>query len=101
MEPPVLDIKEVLDDSTSHSPLIFILSPGVDPTAELMQLAESKGMAQRFMTLSLGQGQAPIATKLLYYIINLKIIKGVGGSEYSQNFIKIILFLTIILNFFR
>ncbi|XP_074107880.1 dynein heavy chain 2, axonemal kl-2 [Cotesia typhae] len=65
VEPPVLNIKEVLDDSTAQSPLIFILSPGVDPTAALMQLAENQGMARRFMTLSLGQGQAPIATNMI------------------------------------
>lgn len=63
IEPPVLDIKSVLEDSIAQSPLIFVLSPGVDPTSALIQLAETQGMGQRFMTLSLGQGQAPIATK--------------------------------------
>lgn len=63
MEPPVLDVKAVLDDSVAHSPLIFVLSPGVDPTSSLMQLAESQEMMSKFLTLSLGQGQAPIATR--------------------------------------
>lgn len=44
---------------------MFILSPGVDPTSALLQLAEHTGMAQRFHALSLGQGQAPIAARLL------------------------------------
>ncbi|KAK0165141.1 hypothetical protein PV328_003689 [Microctonus aethiopoides] len=65
VEPPVLDIKSVLEDSIAQSPLIFVLSPGVDPTSALTQLAETQGMGQRFMTLSLGQGQAPIATKMI------------------------------------
>lgn len=62
-EPPVLDVKTVLDDSTARIPLIFVLSPGVDPTSALITLSETNNMASRFFSLSLGQGQAPIATK--------------------------------------
>jgi dynein heavy chain len=29
VEPPVLDMKAVYDDSTCRTPLIFVLSPGV------------------------------------------------------------------------
>ena len=36
-----------------------------DPTSALLQLAEQSGMAQRFHALSLGQGQAPIATRMI------------------------------------
>lgn len=63
VEPPVLDMKAVLEDSVAQTPLIFVLSPGVDPTSALMQLADNQEMSHKFMTLSLGQGQAPIATK--------------------------------------
>lgn len=63
VEPPVLDIKAVLEESIPQSPLIFVLSPGVDPTTALIQLAENSGMTEKFHSLSLGQGQAPIATK--------------------------------------
>ncbi|XP_064181287.1 dynein axonemal heavy chain 2 [Anguilla rostrata] len=65
VEPPVLDMKAVVEDSTTRTPLIFVLSPGVDPTGALLHLAESSGMAQRFHALSLGQGQAPIATRMI------------------------------------
>ncbi|XP_048373762.1 dynein axonemal heavy chain 2 [Sphaerodactylus townsendi] len=65
IEPPVLNMKSVVDDSSTKSPLIFVLSPGVDPTSALLQLAEISGMAQRFHALSLGQGQAPIATRMI------------------------------------
>ncbi|XP_048524356.1 dynein axonemal heavy chain 2 [Dendroctonus ponderosae] len=65
VEPPVLDVKAVLDESVPQTPLIFVLSPGVDPTSGLIQLAETAKMTSRFQSLSLGQGQAPIATKLL------------------------------------
>eukprot|EP00128_Syssomonas_multiformis_P018161 Colp12_sorted_trinity150504_noHs@17584 len=55
----------VVDDSNPRTPLIFVLSPGVDPTSSLHKLAEQRGMADKFFHLSLGQGQAPIATRLL------------------------------------
>ncbi|KAK1153304.1 dynein heavy chain 2, axonemal [Acipenser oxyrinchus oxyrinchus] len=65
IEPPVLDMKSVVDDSTPRTALIFVLSPGVDPTSSLLQLAEVCRMAPRFHALSLGQGQAPIATRMI------------------------------------
>ncbi|XP_063305793.1 dynein axonemal heavy chain 2 [Pelobates fuscus] len=64
-EPPVLDMRAVVDDSLPRSPLVFVLSSGVDPTGTLLQLAEQRGMSQRFHALSLGQGQAPIATRMI------------------------------------
>lgn len=63
VEPPVLDVKAVLEESVPQTPLIFVLSPGVDPTTALIQLAETAKMSERFHSLSLGQGQAPVATK--------------------------------------
>ncbi|KAE8744396.1 hypothetical protein FOCC_FOCC009000 [Frankliniella occidentalis] len=65
VEPPVLDIRSVFEDSIPQTPLIFVLSPGVDPTASLLQLAESMQMMDHFQSLSLGQGQAPIASRLM------------------------------------
>merc|ERR1712106_253383 len=64
-EPPVLEMRAVVDDSTAKTPLVFVLSPGVDPTGALLTLSEQCGMAQRFHALSLGQGQAPIATRMI------------------------------------
>ena len=65
VEPPVLDLGETYADSTPLGPLIFVLSPGVDPTSSLQQLATAKGLGDRFFTVALGQGQAPIATRLI------------------------------------
>lgn len=65
VEPPVLDLKAVLSDSVARTPLIFVLSPGIDPTGLLSQLVDNQGMAANFLTLSLGQGQASIATRLI------------------------------------
>ncbi|OON14263.1 ATPase family protein [Opisthorchis viverrini] len=65
VEPPVLDMKQVVEDSNTRTPLIFVLSTGVDPTSGLLQLAENCGMGKKFNALSLGQGQSPIATRLV------------------------------------
>ncbi|XP_073321620.1 dynein axonemal heavy chain 2 [Pagrus major] len=65
VEPPVLDMKAVVEESTCRTPLIFVLSPGVDPTGALLQLAEASGMSTHFRALSLGQGQAPIAKTMI------------------------------------
>uniref|UniRef100_A0A3Q3JBV6 Uncharacterized protein n=1 Tax=Monopterus albus TaxID=43700 RepID=A0A3Q3JBV6_MONAL len=64
VEPPVLNMKAV-SESTSRTPLIFVLSPGVDPTGALLHLAEASGMSKHFHALSLGQGQAPIAKSMI------------------------------------
>lgn len=63
VEPPVLDVKAVLEESVPQTPLIFVLSPGVDPTSSLIHLAEVYNMGNKFQTISLGQGQAPVATR--------------------------------------
>jgi len=65
VEPPVLDLLETLGDSGPLTPLIFVLSPGVDPTANLLQLAQLKNQTEKFHSVALGQGQSPVATKLI------------------------------------
>jgi dynein heavy chain, axonemal len=60
-----LDVAQVVGDSVPTQPLIFVLSTGVDPTKNLLDLAEKKGMKDRMKSLSLGQGQAPIAEKMI------------------------------------
>lgn len=56
---------QVVEESSCRTPLIFVLSPGVDPTGALLQLAETSGKKEHFHALSLGQGQAPIARRMI------------------------------------
>jgi dynein heavy chain len=63
IEPPVLDVRNAFEDSSNKTPLIFLLSPGVDPTNMLLGLAANFSRSTNLQSLSLGQGQAPIATK--------------------------------------
>ena len=76
-EPPPFDLKAIFDSSTNQTPLVFVLSPGVDPTAQVLALASTLGV--RLETCSLGQGQSPIATRLMNEAIKD------GGWVFLQN----------------
>ena len=62
---PPFDLEGSLNDSSNVTPIIFVLSPGADPIAYLIALAEAKGMKDKFKQISLGQGQNLIAEKLI------------------------------------
>lgn len=63
--PPVVNFKAIFDETTPEIPVVFILSPGTDPTSELMKLAESQEMQEHFMFISLGEGQETMASNML------------------------------------
>ena len=65
VEPPPFDLDLVYADSVPTAPLIFVLSPGVDPVIMLKVKAEHRGIGDKFFSLSLGQGQGPIAERML------------------------------------
>jgi len=65
IESPLFDLVGCLEDSSNVTPIIFVLSPGADPIAYLIALAEAKGMKDKFRQISLGQGQNVIAERLI------------------------------------
>lgn len=63
--PPVFNLDACYKDSSSTCPLIFVLSPGSDPTAALLKYASDMEMSEKLAPISLGQGQGPKATALI------------------------------------
>ena len=56
VQPPIISIDGVFDQSTPTTPVVFILSPGADPAGDLTKLADRSGTAllprffQHFLT---------------------------------------------------
>ncbi|XP_041984652.1 dynein axonemal heavy chain 12 [Aricia agestis] len=63
--PPQFDIGKSFSDSNCLAPLIFILSAGSDPMSSLEKFCEKMGYSHRFNSMSLGQGQGPIARAMI------------------------------------
>jgi len=62
-DPPPFDLGAIFQSSNHRTPLIFVLSPGVDPTAQVKSLAEHLNTS--IDVCALGQGQAPVAMSLM------------------------------------
>ncbi|CAG5136729.1 unnamed protein product, partial [Candidula unifasciata] len=68
------DLHEIYAESVAKSPLIFILSPGCDPSTQLLTFAKDlRGSTSHLDMISLGRGQGPKAEEL---ISKAQILKG-------------------------
>ena len=70
--PPVISFEAIYEQSTTVTPIVFILSPGSDPAGDLMKLAERSGFgAGKLKYLSLGQGQEKVCDDFEFFFASL------------------------------
>eukprot|EP00842_Homolaphlyctis_polyrhiza_P006526 jgi/Hompol1/6875/HPOL_005105-RA len=66
LSPPPLNLKNVHDEETIASePILFITTPGADPSQDLKDLASQQIGLDKFNQVSMGQGQGELAITLL------------------------------------
>lgn len=66
IEPQTSDLSNVYKDSSPNTPLIFVLSQGTDPAADLYRFAEEMKFSKKINAISLGQGQGPRAEAMMH-----------------------------------
>ncbi|KAF7660832.1 hypothetical protein LDENG_00274280 [Lucifuga dentata] len=65
VENPPVDLANLYNDMSPSTPLIFILSTGSDPMGAFQRFAKERDFLERVTSISLGQGQGPIAEKII------------------------------------
>ncbi|XP_037662920.1 dynein heavy chain 6, axonemal isoform X2 [Choloepus didactylus] len=65
IETPPVDLATLYQDMSFNTPLVFILSTGSDPMGAFQRFARDTGYSERVQSISLGQGQGPIAEKMI------------------------------------
>ncbi|XP_045784195.1 dynein axonemal heavy chain 6 [Maniola jurtina] len=65
IESPTVQLNTLYADTASSIPLVFVLSTGSDPFGAFQKFATEMGMRERVHSISLGQGQGPVAEKMI------------------------------------
>ncbi|XP_061765226.1 dynein axonemal heavy chain 6 [Nerophis ophidion] len=79
VENPPIDLANLYNDMSPSTPLVFILSTGSDPMGAFQRFAKERGCLDRVESISLGQGQGPIAEKMIISAL------ASGGWVFLQN----------------
>jgi len=62
---PTFDLPLSFEASNNTTPLILVLAKGADPASNVLEFANDQGFREKFQSISLGQGQGPLARKLI------------------------------------
>ncbi|KAM4740185.1 dynein axonemal heavy chain 1 [Anableps anableps] len=65
IEPQISDLSLVFQESSPINPIIFILSPGTEPTADIYKFADTMEFSKNVTTICLTQGQGPLAIAMV------------------------------------
>ncbi|KAG8130387.1 hypothetical protein E2320_017072 [Naja naja] len=65
IENPPVDLATLYQDMSPATPLVFILSTGSDPMGAFQRFAKERDYSERVQSISLGQGQGPIAERMI------------------------------------
>ena len=60
IEPQTADLGVAYKESSPTTPLVFVLSVGTDPAADLYKFAEEMRFSKKLTSISLGQGQVRV-----------------------------------------
>lgn len=73
IEPQTADLHLVFKDSSPTTPLIFVLSTGTDPAADLYKFADEMRFSKKLSAISLGQGQVwdLLLSQTMFYIATI------------------------------
>ncbi|XP_049884905.1 dynein axonemal heavy chain 6 [Pectinophora gossypiella] len=65
IESPTVQLNTLYADTAANIPLVFVLSTGSDPFGAFQKFAVEMAMRDRVHSISLGQGQGPVAEKMI------------------------------------
>ncbi|XP_043266980.1 dynein axonemal heavy chain 6 [Venturia canescens] len=65
VESAMISLGEIFRDTSKTTPLVFVLSTGSDPFGAFQRFAGETGFSDKYESISLGQGQGPIAESLV------------------------------------
>nr|KAI8726848.1 dynein heavy chain 6; axonemal [Biomphalaria glabrata] len=65
VESPPVTLPELYESMSKTTPLVFVLSPGSDPMTSFLRFAKDMGVHENVKSISLGQGQGPVADKMI------------------------------------
>jgi hypothetical protein len=63
--PPPLDLHKLFAQSSALSPMVFVITPGIDPVDEVLSVADAMDAGKYFKTYSLGRGRGDGAANLI------------------------------------